>query len=313
MAINDLTFNELLKRGVKQTPKGRLWNLADSRLWYITPEQAEAYLALEKSKGYREGLIEAEIKLIRQNLDTIIPQLLGQQYNLIDLGCGKGEKAAIIIDGFDQKINSRYCPVDINSKMIEIALDTVRGLGIDGVECKENISDFENLENVIPTFRKGGYESSLILFLGNLIGNFEGETILEGIHKSIGLQDYLIIGTEIRGKKEIGDIIQEYNSEYVNNFLILTPKNVGLTEDELIFEKPEFNNKRVELFYRVRKDKTIEHLGNIAEFKSGDRIFTAFSHKYTQNELKQLLEKRFETSIYQNKENTYALALCKKK
>ena len=44
MAINDLIFRELVKRGVTETPQGRLWHLTDSKLWYVTPEQAQGYL-----------------------------------------------------------------------------------------------------------------------------------------------------------------------------------------------------------------------------------------------------------------------------
>jgi len=313
MRINDLIFRELIKRGVKQVDKGRLWYLADSKLWYVTPAQAQGYLDLEQSPEYREGLIQAEIDLIGQNLDAILSQLPEQKYNLVDLGCGNGEKAAMFIERLGKKLGIRYCPVDISSYMVSKALGTVGGLDIDGiVESKENISDFENLTNVMPAFRRGGYKGSLVLLLGNTIGNFDREDILEGIYQSMQPQDFLLIGTELRNDKRIDEIVQEYNSDLVNQFLIHLPRQVGLTEHDVEFEV-EFNKDRVDLFYRIKRDKTVAHLGRKIEFKAGDRILAAISYKYTQDELRDLLEKRFEAKLYPNQEKNYTLALCRRK
>ncbi|MBW2996503.1 L-histidine N(alpha)-methyltransferase [Candidatus Woesearchaeota archaeon] len=313
MAINDLIFRELIKRGFKKTAKGRQWHLADSKLWYLTPEQAQGYLDLEQSPEYKEGLIQAEIDLIETNLDTILSQLPEQKYNLVDLGCGNGEKAAMFIEKLEKKLGVRYCPVDISSYMVSKALKTMNKLDIDCVvECKENISDFENLTNVMPAFRRGGYEGSLILLLGNTIGNFDREDILEGIYQSMYPNDFLLIGTELRNGKKSKDIIKEYDSELVNNFLIHLPKHLDLTEKDVRLEV-EFNKDRVDLFYKLKRDKTIAHLGKSIEFKTGDKILAAISYKYTQNELSKLLEKRFDTIIYSNKDKNYALALCKER
>ena len=142
MAINELIFRELLKRGVRKSDKGRLWYLADSKLWYVTPEQAQGYLDLEQSPEYREGLIQAETNLIGGNLDGILSQLPAQKYNLVDLGCGNGEKAAMFIERLGKKLGVRYCPVDISSYMVSKALSTVGGLDIAGVvlDCQYRIS-----------------------------------------------------------------------------------------------------------------------------------------------------------------------------
>ena len=48
--INDLIFKELIKRGYSLEGNTRVWNIADSKLWYLTPEQSEAFLDIEKGK-----------------------------------------------------------------------------------------------------------------------------------------------------------------------------------------------------------------------------------------------------------------------
>jgi len=53
--INDLVFKEVLKRGYNQEGKTRVWNLADSKLWYLTPKQAQGFLNLEETKDYKKA------------------------------------------------------------------------------------------------------------------------------------------------------------------------------------------------------------------------------------------------------------------
>ena len=64
MKINDLIFKELLKRGYRLEGKTRVWNVADSKLWYITPKQAQGFLDLEKNKNYKRDIIDKEVSLI---------------------------------------------------------------------------------------------------------------------------------------------------------------------------------------------------------------------------------------------------------
>jgi len=88
--INEIIFKELLKRGYSLEGKTRVWNIADSKLWYITPEQAQAFLDLEKSPEYSKDVILKEIDLIKENIGEIIKKIGKGPVNIIDLGCGDG-------------------------------------------------------------------------------------------------------------------------------------------------------------------------------------------------------------------------------
>ena len=54
MPVNDLIFKELLKRGYKLEGETRVWDIADSKLWYLTPKQAQGFLDLSKTEGYKK-------------------------------------------------------------------------------------------------------------------------------------------------------------------------------------------------------------------------------------------------------------------
>jgi SAM-dependent methyltransferase len=158
--INDLLFSELIKRGFRTEGNTRIWNLADSKLWYLTPKQAQGFLDLEKTEGYKESIIEKEISLISQNLSSMINLLKNKKYNLIDLGCGDGKKASLFIKELSKKINLKYCPIDISFYMVNKAAETIRKLNVGEVlEFHWNISDFENLENVTPLFRNKNFKN----------------------------------------------------------------------------------------------------------------------------------------------------------
>src|SRR5512137_1087918 len=108
MEFNDLIFKELIKRGYSLEGRTRVWNIADSKLWYLTPPQAQAFLDLEQSKDYQKDIIQKEIDLIKDNIKTVMKQVGNKPINIIDLGCGDGKKAVLFIGYIGDKARIRY-------------------------------------------------------------------------------------------------------------------------------------------------------------------------------------------------------------
>jgi len=311
MQVNDLIFKELLKRGYRLEGKTRVWDVADSKLWYLAPEQAQGFLNLSKTEGYKKTIIEKEVSLIKKHMKDFVHGLPKSSYNLIDLGCGDGKKASLFIKELAKHMKIRYCPVDISSYMVSKAAQTIRNMKVGEVlEFKWNISDFENLNNVTPLFRDAGFETHFMMLLGNTLGNFDREDILHGIKTSMNKEDVLLIGNGLTNGNE--DWTKEYKDPIINKWLVQIPLQLGLSEGEINYDV-RFVNSRIEELYILKKDKTIKHLGRTLNFKKGDVIITAISYKYTKPEFKKMLEKFFsEVKIYPDPKDTYALALCKK-
>src|SRR3990167_5026412 len=89
--INDLIFNELIKRGYSLEGNTRIWNISDSKLWYLTPQQAQGYLDLDADPEYKEntGQYQGE-SLIEEKKADIIDSIGNEPVNIVDLGCGDG-------------------------------------------------------------------------------------------------------------------------------------------------------------------------------------------------------------------------------
>lgn len=312
MQVNDLIFKELIKRGYSLEGKTRVWNIADSKLWYLAPEQAQAFLDLEQSEDYQKDVIQKEIDLVKDNIDAILKSVNKKPVNIIDLGCGDGKKAVIFINYLKGKVKLRYCPVDISDYMIEKALDRIRKINAgEVVEFQWNVSDFENLENVTHLLKRGQFKNNFLLLLGNTLGNFEINELLYEIRSSMSDGDFLLIGNGLDNRHH-EDIIKSYNSREVDDFLINILTQIGFVEGDLEFGV-RFKNSRVECYYSVNKDKKISFQEKNIYFSKGDQIVVALSYKYTDDDFKRYMKLYFDdVKVYTTKDKSYALALCKK-
>jgi hypothetical protein len=89
MKINDLIFKELVNRGFKTEGSSKIYNIADSKLWYLTSQQAQGFLYLEQGKEYKKSIFDQEIFLLEKNL-SLIAKNFSSPFNIVDLGCGDG-------------------------------------------------------------------------------------------------------------------------------------------------------------------------------------------------------------------------------
>ena len=312
--INDLIFKELLKRGYSLRGNTRIWNIADSKLWYLTPEQAKAYLELEKSKDYNKEMFEKEIDMLKKFMPEISSNVVhGSAVNVIDIGCGDGKKAVVPLEVLHDKTKLRYCPIDISSYMVTQAIQKIKKINKgEVVEFKWNISDFDNLENVASLLKDPEYRQNFLLFLGSTISNFEiHEVMYEIVEAMNGAEDYLLMGVALSNTPP-SDLVKSYKTEFVDNFLSLILLQLGFEKKDIEFDV-RYENSRVELYYLIKKDKLIELEDKKIHFNKGDQILVSISYRYSKEELSKVLEIYFrEFKFYLSDDNTWALVLCKK-
>lgn len=310
--INDLIFKELIKRGYSLDGNTRIWNIADSKLWYLTPEQAQGFLDLESSTDYQKDVIQKEIDLIDLNIKEYMEEVGTENLNIIDLGCGDGKKAILFIDYLKEKVKLRYCPVDISSYMVNKAIERVGNTDMaEVVEFQWNISDFENIENIAILLRQGEFKKNLTLLLGNTLGNFEINELLYEIRSSMKGGDFLLIGNGL-DNRNTEEILKSYDSNEVNRFLIHIPLQLGLSEEDVELGV-RFANSRVELYYTVLNERRIAFNDKEVVFNRGDQILVSVSYKYDKKDFISFLNLYFDEVIPKvSEDGSYVLALCKK-
>jgi len=312
--VHDLVFRELIKKGYSQEGKSKLWDLSDSKLSYIVPEQAQAYLDFQAVTQYKNALSSKEINLIRRNINLLSETFKGDSVNIIDLGCGDGKKVASFIEDLSKIAKVRYCPIDISGYMVEKAIQRIKDLGVSEViDFQWNISDFDNLENVVGLLTRGIYKKNLFLLLGNTLGNFEMHELLHQIRNSMGVNDYLLIGNGINNDK-VDEGVVEFLKKSKEHALFekLLPMQLGFKENELKYI-PRFKHSRLEMVVEVLKGRDIKLYDKVISIKKGDKFLCAFCYYLKEDEFKSLMNLYFsEAEVFIYEDGSYAIVLCKK-
>lgn len=314
MQVNDLIFKELIKRGYALEGKTRVWNIADSKLWYLSTDQAQAYLDLEKHKDYSKYMFETEIEMLHKHMPAIAEIILNSgKLNIIDIGCGDGKKAIPVIEELHSKAKLRYCPVDISSYMVTKAIEKISKLNKgEVVQFQWNISDFDNLENVASLLRNKDYRQNFLLFLGGTLGNFEMHEVMYEIMEAMdSSEDYLLIGVALTNAKP-EDIIASYKQGLMDQFLVKVLTQIGFKRENLEFGV-RYKNSRVEMYYTLLQDTTLQFGDRVITFMKGDQILVAVSYRYREQDLKKAIKLYFkDVKFYLNENKTWALVLCHK-
>ncbi len=310
--INGMIFKELIKRGYSLDGNTRIWNIADSKLWYLKPEQAQAFLDLENSQDYKKDIIQKEIDLINENIDDMVKDLKGKYWNIVDIGCGDGKKAVIFLNKLKGNFKVRYCPIDISSYMVEKALQKIKKTDVEEViKFQWNISDFENISNVSNLLRYDKFKENFFLLLGNTLGNFEINELLYEMRSAMKGDDYLLIGNGLDNQKE-EEILEAYNNTFLDKLLVKTLLQIGFKEENLKYGA-RFKNSRVEMYYTILKDCKITFLEKEIKFNTGDQIIVGVSYKYNKSDFISFMKLYFDqVDIKISEDGSYALALCKK-
>lgn len=312
--VHDLVFKELIKKGYSKEGDSKLWDLSDSKLSYVTPEQAQAYLDFQAVTQYKTALSSKEVNLIRGHINMLIETFKGECINIIDLGCGDGKKVVSFIEDLSKVAKIRYCPIDISGYMVEKAIERVKNIGVSEViEFQWNISDFDNLENIVALLNSGVYKKNLFLLLGNTLGNFEMHELLHQIRNSMGVNDYLLIGNGINNNK-VDESVVDFLKKSKEHALFekLLPMQLGFKEDDLKYV-PRFMHSRLEMVTEVLKGRDIKLYDKTISIKKKDKFLCAFCYYLKDDEFKSMMNLYFsEANVFIYEDGSYTIALCKK-
>lgn len=274
---------------------------------------ANRWNKLVHSKDYGIGLEEAKI------IKTYVKDIWGEtseRVNLLDVGCGTGEKALLFLEKVKKK-KKKYVALDISRSMLELTKNNI-------LKKEPNLNtefhniDFEegNFANITESLREKNYSNNLLLFLGNTLGNVSDKSrVLSNIRESMTLKDYLLIGIELFDVKRIQDILSHYkgNTLWKNNIMTAL-EYFGLTKkDGSITVKFNKDKSQVEARFVIKKSKTIKYGSKSINLIKGNKILLMVSYKATPKTMQILLaETGFVIKrLFLNKREDYALFLCK--
>lgn len=238
-----------------------------------------------------------EIEILN-NLGDDLPSFLDDSFRLVELGSGASVKTRLIIDIFTtlQK-TTEYFPIDISEILTESSEQLLR--------------DYDDLHitGIIDTY-EGGLEflknyddkKNLIIFLGSSFGNFspsDGKNFLQKINSTMKPGDLFLIGLDLVKDSQIlesaYDDSQGVTAQFNLNVLSRINNELDADFDLNNFSHHSIYNKedqRIEMYLKslVNQSVIISKCNLSLNLEKNELIHTEYSHKYTIEQIKTLLE-----------------------
>ncbi|MCH7568651.1 MAG: L-histidine N(alpha)-methyltransferase [Nanoarchaeota archaeon] len=314
MKIKDLVFKEFVKNGYAESNGNRVWNIAQRKFLYLTPELAKGFLNLRNFDRYRKIVVEKEINLIKSNARRIAEDIGDESFNLIDMFCGDGTKAKEFFKALNGKAKVRYCPVNVSKYLVNLSLKNVKK------EKFENVKDYKPyffngdaklFEQFLVTVRGSKYQRNVILILGSVLASYDINDFLYRLSNIMLQGDYVVIGNGVRRGKRLVSL-ETYKHNIFDQWFIHLMRGVGFKDKEIKYDA-RFGNSRVEMFYKIQCEKKIKHKGKEIKLNKGDEVLVATLYKYYAKELNKFCKMYFkEVDLVKDSDGEYALVICRK-
>jgi L-histidine N-alpha-methyltransferase len=239
-------------------------------------------------------ITRAEARLLRRMAGEMVAAL-ADPVTLVELGCGSGEKLAMIAEALRSRRRAVSVHlIDISPVALELS---ERALGrLDYVSVVGHRATYEEGLRQAARERPGG-GSILVLFLGSNIGNFDSpaaESFLAEIRAALRPGDALLLGADL--VKPERDLLLAYDdplgvtAAFNKNLLVRINRELLADFDLAAFAHRAVWNanwKRVEMHLVSGKDQTvsIRRADFTVRFAAGEAIWTESSYKYTPEEV----------------------------
>jgi L-histidine Nalpha-methyltransferase len=235
-------------------------------------------------------ITRAETRLLEQHADAIVAAL-DEGGTLVELGCGSGEKIALLAGALQERGGSaRVHLIDISSQALEQTEQRLTRLQHVSVVGHQSTYE-EGLRHAVAL--REGEGPMLVLLLGSNLGNFDtpaAAAFLDRIRRALAPGDLLLLGADL--VKPERDLILAYDdplgvtAAFNMNLLVRINRELQGDFDLASFaHRAIWNNaeQRVEMHLVSRADQAV-HVGAcemVAVFKRDEWIWTESSYKYT--------------------------------
>jgi hypothetical protein len=274
------------------------WDFSDSVILW-TDESVKSYenAQTKDQDAYKMQITDSESKYLKKIAPNLV-SYLPDRINFIDMGPGTENKQDIFIEEIKKTGKEFiYTPVDINKKILNLAVDHMKRYGVTTIPIH---STFEDMEQFITD-----KETPRFLSLGLTFSNFNIEDILSILKKSLNKNSFAFINTQPRERvKEPGSLIKAYSSKYALELYNLKLKLIGLEIDNKIGNIEVTGD--VKVYYHVKNPSAKAQGFGI---KAGDKIFGFQSMRYPIDFLKSRLEKDFDCKYFDVQDEYLAVLL----
>lgn len=266
---------DYLERAPRQLPSKYLYDELGSSL----------FEAICRLPWYR--ITRAESSLLARFAKDIL-QPLRRPLSIAELGCGSGEKLALLTANGGEP-TALIQLVDISAAALDMAQYRLEAVGYHNVLAHQNTYE-EGLVQVARSRPLGG--ALILLFLGSNIGNFDppvARELLCRIRTALRPGDALLLGSDlVKPERELllaYDDPLQITAAFNRNLLRRINDELGATFDLDAFAHralwdPEERRVEMRLVSLRRQTVEIAAADYTVTFAAGEEIWTESSHKY---------------------------------
>ena len=248
-------------------------------------EGADRYTSFTHPREVGGG---TELDLIIEHERKIISAFGNRKFNLLDLGCGDGKKAAFFINHIEQKV-TMYSAYDLSLRMLDIATVNME-LAHPSLDRETFNGDFEqgHVANAAYYLRRRYQNNNLIFFVGNTIGNIsDAHRVLVNLRESMTDEDFLMVGLAFHNPNNIP--VQSYNIPEVIEIFWTVPEKIGIKRSEAkIYFTYNKEKRQLEGQLEFLKDWSQSFGANLLKFPKGQRVRLAISRRFTKDDIFEL-------------------------
>lgn len=307
----------------------------DSKFTYWGENVTKKYIELLETNEY--SLPKSTIKLLSSKIDKIANRIIAGRKSLrvVSLGIGDGHKDAIILNELCKKLDNYidYWIVEFSYDMAKEGIKNIKkDLGEDRFnQISPKLFQIDFLDIAILSKLMKDDRTNLFLLLGNTLGNFPEDLLLDSINSVMRSEDFFLIDNQIKGEnkltlRERTALEQMYNTDKYKDYIYSILKNARIqrTDGEIKTKVTDdtnstnvtlrkYNCATVTQEFIFSKNKEVKLGGIDVKFTHDTIIPVIYSRKYTRAALNALLRNYFEivNGPYYS-EGKYALILAQK-
>ncbi len=252
---------------------------------------------------------DCEMEILKHKSSHIVKQLVGEELNLVELGCGDGEKTIHFLNALSEGGQKfKFFPVDISRAAVEFLLENLEKKSNTPIQSHGLVAEYFQGLNWLS---ENSGKRNLILFLGSNIGNFDRASALRFLRRlwyALQPGDYVLTGFDLKKNPKI--LHAAYNdsqgvtAEFNLNLLKRINQDLGANFNINKFcHQGSYNVLlgAMESFLISTESQVvdIQALDKKFQFKAWEPIHTEYSYKYTREDIQDLAE----SSGYQVVEN----------
>lgn len=219
-------------------------------------------------------------------------ELLGERWELVELGSGSSRKVRILLDAASG--HGTYVPIDISREHLIAAAEEIAA-AYPHIRVVAVCADYTN---PVPLDRLDAGAKRIIFFPGSTIGNFqpsEALGFLSNLRQLLTPGDRMIIGVDLQKDPRV--LHAAYNdaagvtARFNLNLLERMNRQLGAGFDIRRFEhiaRYDPTEGRIEMHLRSRASQQVRIGDETIRFAAREMIHTEYSYKYTRDSFRQL-------------------------